>query len=208
MKHNLYFLTPAGLFMMFCGIFLLLFPDKLDAQLAIHHAVYNNTGATVMGLITHWGEAYLIVVIMALGVYHKRYMFSWSFALGGLLSAVFVQVLKRQIFSDSPRPMSVIPYNETFLDIGQSIPMHFAFPSGHTTTAFMLFTLLALNFKRPAIQVVCALAASLVGFSRIYLMVHWITDVLAGAALGMGIALLVYVIFKSLSHKKTVTLGE
>ena len=57
MKHNLYFLIPAGLFVMFCGIFLLLFPDKFDAQLAIHHAVYNETGATVMRLITHWGEA-------------------------------------------------------------------------------------------------------------------------------------------------------
>ena len=208
MKHNLYFLIPAGLFVMFCGIFLLLFPDKGEAQLAIHYALYNDTGAYIMRLITHWGEAYLIVVIMALGVYHKRYLFSLSFAAGGLLTAVLVQVLKRQIFIAAPRPMSVIPYNETFLEMGQRIPLHFAFPSGHTTTAFMVFTLLALNFKRPAIQVVCSLAASLVGFSRIYLMIHWITDVLAGASLGIGIALAVYYAFRKWAHKKTVTLIE
>lgn len=208
MKHHLYFLIPAGLFVMFGGIFLLLFPDKVEAQLAIHHTIYNETGAYIMRLITHWGEAYLIVIIMALGVYHKRYMFSLSFATGGLLTAALVQVLKRQIFVGAPRPMSVIPYGETLLEIGQSIPLHFAFPSGHTTTAFMMFTLLALHFKRPSIQIVCALAASLVGFSRIYLMVHWITDVLAGAALGIGIATLVHYAFKKWAYKKTVTLGE
>jgi len=67
-----------------------------------------------------------------------------------------------------------------------------AFPSGHTTEGTAVFLMLAVlaAASRPAWgQKVAAatgglLVAALIGFSRLYLGVHWLTDVLAGYALG------------------------
>jgi undecaprenyl-diphosphatase len=59
----------------------------------------------------------------------------------------------------------------------------FSFPSGHTSAAFMVATLLCYFF--PYLTPVLLLWAVLVAFSRVILGVHFPTDTLMGAALGV-----------------------
>jgi undecaprenyl-diphosphatase len=63
----------------------------------------------------------------------------------------------------------------------------FSFPSGHTSAAFMMATLLGFYCTPLMIPLYCW--AALVGFSRVLLGVHFPTDTLVGAILGIGTAL-------------------
>lgn len=64
----------------------------------------------------------------------------------------------------------------------------FSFPSGHTSAAFLLATVLVIVFGGPVMAMY--LWASAVGLSRILLGVHFPGDTLAGAAMGSSIAVL------------------
>jgi membrane-associated phospholipid phosphatase len=57
-------------------------------------------------------------------------------------------------------------------------------PSGHTTVAFALASVLADRVAHPAATVLFYTAASLTGLSRLYLDRHWASDVFLGAAIG------------------------
>jgi undecaprenyl-diphosphatase len=62
----------------------------------------------------------------------------------------------------------------------------FSLPSGHTAAAFLMAALLAHFYPSVAIFVYCW--ASMIGISRVLLGVHYPSDILAGAALGMTIS--------------------
>jgi len=62
-----------------------------------------------------------------------------------------------------------------------AIDKSYSFPSGHATVAFMAAVILSKYFKRP---VIFFGLAALVAVSRVYIGVHYPTDVLSGAALG------------------------
>ncbi|HVP74775.1 MAG TPA: phosphatase PAP2 family protein [Gaiellaceae bacterium] len=68
------------------------------------------------------------------------------------------------------------------------VPHSGSFPSGHTTTSFACATVLAAAVPRAAPFLY--LLALAIGFSRIYVGVHWPLDVLGGMALGTATALL------------------
>ncbi len=72
-----------------------------------------------------------------------------------------------------------------------------SFPSGHTMSAFVLFTLAALWSGSGRFQQgLCAFLAILVGLSRIYLVQHFLEDVLAGSVLGVCCGLFVWLLIK------------
>jgi len=68
------------------------------------------------------------------------------------------------------------------------LPHSSSFPSGHTTMAFACATVLSTLVPRAAPGFV-ALAAA-IGYSRLYLGVHWPLDVIGGAVLGVATGLL------------------
>jgi membrane-associated phospholipid phosphatase len=77
------------------------------------------------------------------------------------------------------------------------VPHSRAFPSGHTATSFACATVLALLVPRAA-PFLYVLAAA-IGYSRLYVGVHWPTDVLGGAVLGVATALLLLAAARRLS---------
>ncbi|MBL7997365.1 MAG: phosphatase PAP2 family protein [Candidatus Kapabacteria bacterium] len=60
----------------------------------------------------------------------------------------------------------------------------FSLPSGHTTVAFTLSTVLAKRINNTYASIGLYSAAGLTGLARMYYDKHWLTDVLAGAAVG------------------------
>jgi undecaprenyl-diphosphatase len=69
-----------------------------------------------------------------------------------------------------------------------AIPHSDSFPSGHAATSFACATVLAALIPRAA-PAFCVLALA-IGYSRVYVGVHWPLDVVGGAALGVATALL------------------
>lgn len=78
-----------------------------------------------------------------------------------------------------------------------------SFPSGHTSEAFANATSLTLITHKWYVAVPAYAWASMVGYSRLYLGVHYPADVIAGALVGSGSAWLMYKLNKWMHHSKT-----
>lgn len=103
-------------------------------------------------------------------------------AIGIGISSIVSEAFKRTI--NAERPADKYP-NEIFVptpDHGR------AFPSGHTTLAFATAASLAIEYKKWYITVPAYAWASAVGYSRLYKGYHLPSQVLAGAAIGIGSA--------------------
>ena len=84
---------------------------------------------------------------------------------------------------DRPRPPLRYPNQDPLV----AVPDTASFPSGHAATSFAGATILAFAFPRLA-PLLYVLAAA-VGFSRVYLGVHYPLDIVGGAVLGVLVAL-------------------
>jgi membrane-associated phospholipid phosphatase len=106
-------------------------------------------------------------------------------------STIITHVIKNTI--NRPRPY------ETYADIDNAeVGSDPSFPSGHTSTAFALATSLSLQYPRWYVIIPSYLWAGTVAYSRLDLGVHYPSDVLVGAILGVGSACLCYIINKNL----------
>lgn len=95
-----------------------------------------------------------------------------------------------------PRPCAVdksvtllIPY-----------PSQYSFPSGHTSNSFTAAVTVFLFYRKPG--VIALIVAGIIAFSRMYLFVHYPTDILGGILLGTLDAMLVYGCFRKWERRK------
>ena len=70
----------------------------------------------------------------------------------------------------------------------------YSFPSGHTSTAFVLATSLSLSYPEWYVIAPAAAWAATMGVARVWLGVHYPSDVLVGAGVGVGAAVAVHVL--------------
>lgn len=88
------------------------------------------------------------------------------------------------------RPFSYFPDMQLLI----KKPRSFSFPSSHSMQSFSFATSIFLINKKWGIP--CLILASLIAFSRLYLYVHFPTDVLIGTLLGILIPVIIYNLFK------------
>ncbi len=161
----------------------------------------NNAGVRNIGkYVTNFGgvyEAYLLGSLGAYGFIFKKekiktttLLATQAYITGGAMESLlkFLSGRQRPSFydpnADDPEPKFHGPFSSAGKDINGR-RLNSSFPSGHTTVAFAAATVFAMEYKNhPLISIISYSAATLIGLSRITENKHWITDVLAGAALG------------------------
>jgi membrane-associated phospholipid phosphatase len=101
-----------------------------------------------------------------------------------LLTGLLVQIAKRLV--PMPRPGAFFASHPPDFFIKELVHTGYtSFPSGHTTTAFAVATVMVLYSPKPGWQLLYLLLAVGVAFSRVYLSQHFLLDVLAGSLLGI-----------------------
>ena len=102
-------------------------------------------------------------------------------------------ILKELIMRD--RPCWIDPTVELLV----KAPSSYSFPSGHTFAGFASAVTVFLNHKKEGIAAI--VLATLIAFSRMYIFVHFPTDILGGMVFGTGVAVLTYFIVHRLWPK-------
>lgn len=137
---------------------------------------------TVMPLVSTLcahGEIWILLALALLAIRPTRRQ-GTAVACSLVLDLIACNLLLKPLFGRI-RPFS---FNSA-IDLLVSPPMDASFPSGHTAASFAaVFALKASGSPlwKPALAL-----ATVISFSRLYLYVHWPSDVLGGALLGMAV---------------------
>lgn len=116
---------------------------------------------------------------------------------GFALNILLVNILVKNLVA-RPRPYEVANFTNLLV---QKLSDN-SFPSGHTSYAFTFATIITRLNKNKALIVFTDILAILIAFSRLYLYVHFPTDVLAGVVFGILIGILSIKIYNSYQNRK------
>jgi undecaprenyl-diphosphatase len=148
------------------------FLDKyvLDLMQQIHNPILDY----IMNWFSHLGSIVVVLLIVTslfLWEEHKREWIPFLI-ISFVISLVACYALKWALIR--PRPLNIEERMFGFTD--------YSFPSGHATASFSVLPILDKEFPKLKYFWICF--ASLVAFSRLYLLMHHLSDVLAGILLG------------------------
>jgi membrane-associated phospholipid phosphatase len=120
-------------------------------------------------------------------------------------SAYVVYYLVKNVIVKRDRPSVSLPdVNTMHMDTADKYSM----PSGHTTAAFAIATMLTLRYPKPYVYIPAYVWATFVGYGRIYMGLHYPSDVLAGAILGSASALAIHLISPQVTKWRERILGD
>ena len=178
--------------------------DGFDKGITVAiHKIYEACGSLatpVMEVISLLGAGGIALIILSLIllVIRKTRRFGTAMILGLAIGAIVVNLWLKVVIA-RPRPYADV--NGFYYPLWQLMGAHtesdFSFPSGHTNAAFACMVPAFLIGKK-SWSWLCLLFGVLMGVSRIYLVVHYPSDVLGGIITGTIAGILGYLIMKKL----------
>ncbi len=153
-------------------------------------------------VFTYFGQFYfLVIVVLLMLIFVRDKRIGLSSMLGLVLASVFNLVVKSIIRRPRPTDLMIIE------EIGHS------FPSAHAMLSILVFGLiiyfLSVSNKPKVTKVLSSIILSIIilmtGFSRVYLGVHYASDILAGWLAGIAFIILTVAIYKMF---KTITFSK
>ena len=195
-KHIFPFLVPTLVLALILAVALLIVPKaELHLALCQPHTAFLDKVVPLFTNLVDW-LPYLVVVLLLF------YRAGWSTFLASnlLLTTLIVQPIKHIVHA--PRPITWFADNipDVTLHLVEGVRMNhwLSFPSGHTTTFFVLFFTLSIilcaeNIKgKYILSFLCFLCASFGAYTRIYLSQHFALDIFAGLLIAVCSTLILY----------------
>lgn len=170
---------------------------------AIHFGLQNGFFDAIMPIITRLGDGGLIWIIFSIILictkkYRKVGITSLlAISLGAILTEGVIKHLVERV-----RPIIAYPIDNPLI----KLPTSSSFPSGHTASSVAVAYVLCTYIKRYRVYFISL--AAFIGFSRIYLYVHYFSDVMGGVVVGLICGILVVFIVRKINEKKEIRLSN
>lgn len=164
-------------------------------------SIHNNILDKFFASITKLGDGgiFWIIVILLLLIFVKDKRLGWTGVLALALDFLICNVILKNVIQRE-RPFAVDPTLEPLVTKLINLPKDFSFPSGHSAFSFAAAVSIVQYKKKWGIAAI--VLASLIAISRLYLGVHFPTDVIGGCLVGICMGLLAGLIVKKISEVK------
>ncbi len=160
----------------------------------------------IVEAFTHLGDSEFIIPLAVVGVilclFKKTRKVGFTLFLAIIVGTMITNVIMKP-FVLRPRPFQSLADNpeywQWYTEAGaHPESLYRSFPSGHTTGAFEIGTALFLAISNKKIKWIFPVYSVLIGCSRLYLMVHYCTDVIGGMICGITAGIIAYIIVKKI----------
>jgi undecaprenyl-diphosphatase len=148
--------------------------------------------------LSHWWVHSVLIVGIGLVADIRRRTLPLATALATLsyLAADGLDYVLKRAF-ERPRPPVVDPAVHPLV----AVPHSYSMPSGHAMTAFA--SALAVGLVHPRLRLPLLVLAGLIAISRVWLGVHYLSDVIVGAAFGSALSLTLWLVARGIIGART-----
>lgn len=173
--------------------------------------IQNGVLTPIMKCLTLFGDARLVIAVIAVGIIMCLFKKTRKIGLCIFIALIFSTVITNGILKPTVmryRPYITLQDNLSFMKYyigaGAFKESDYSFPSGHTTAAFSYCTAIYLSLKNKYKNIawVFPAVAVCVMISRIYLMVHYASDVLFAMLIGIACAAFAYKIAEKICRTR------
>ena len=147
---------------------------------------------SLMPHFTHIGEGVTVAMLFAFLIFNKDRALVNTLIVALLVLGILLWSLKQFVFVGWNRPPKIFENLTDIFYISLGGEKYKSFPSGHSSAVWMMMSFIAFYFRdaQKIWQILAALTAIAVAFSRVYIGVHFPGDILAGSFIGITLGLL------------------